>query len=77
MKGTNAVYLYCAPCTDQAIADGETDVDTIPAAVTIVPVMQEFNVGGRPVAAPVSMPVCYSCRRQQLGVVSKAGLVTA
>jgi hypothetical protein len=73
--------LSCAPCTDKAITDGhEPDSEEaarVPDAVTMVPTVQTFNVGGQQIAAPVALPVCYACRQKQLGTVSKRGLVTA
>jgi hypothetical protein len=69
--------LKCCPCTDKAITDGQPDQADVANAVTIVTVMQSFNAGGQQMAAPVTMPVCYACRQQQLGKVSKHGLVTA
>ena len=69
--------LKCAPCTDKHITDGGQDADGVADAVTIVTVLQTFVAGGQQIAAPVSMPVCYDCRQQQVGKVSKHGLVTA
>ena len=73
--------LNCAPCTDKAITDGHgphsEEAAKVPAAVTIVTVLQTFVAGGQQIAAPVPMPVCYDCRQQQVGKVSKHGLVTA
>lgn len=69
--------LKCAPCTDQAISDGQPDQTDIPDAVTIVPIVQTFTVGGQQIAAPVQIPVCYPCRKQQLGAVSRSGLAVA
>ena len=69
--------LKCAPCTDKHVTDGRDDRDEIPAAITIVTVLQTFVAGGQQIAAPVPMPVCYDCRQQQVGKVSKHGLVTA
>lgn len=71
--------LKCSPCTDQAITDGKPAelAAELPDAVTIVPTLQTFVAGGQQIAAPIAMPVCYACRQQQLGKVSKQGLVTA
>jgi hypothetical protein len=70
--------LKCAPCTDQLITDGRSyPEDELPDAVTMVPTVQTFNVGGQQIAAPVTLPVCFACREKQLGKVSKHGLVTA
>lgn len=73
--------LHCLPCLDQVIAGGHDaaseEASRVPYADTLVTVMQPFTVNGQPVMAPVSMPVCYSCRVKQLGGVSKRGLVTA
>lgn len=69
--------LRCAPCTDQHITDGDDNDDHIAEAITIVPILQTFTVGGQQIAAPVATPICYQCRRKQLGMVSKTGLVTA
>ena len=68
-------HLKCCPCTDQAIT-GNTDTDAIPDAVTIAPVLQTIPAGGQQVGGIVPMPVCLDCRKKQLGVASKAGLVT-
>ena len=69
--------LKCCMCVDKHITDGGSYPDpAIADACTIVPVVQTFNVGGQQIAAPVSMPVCYGHREEQLGKVSKAGLVT-
>ena len=73
--------LKCCPCLDQAIADGHSadseEAAYVPVAATLVTVMQPFTVGGQQIAAPVTMPVCYACRKKQLAPVSKSGLVTA
>ena len=73
--------LNCAPCTDKCISDGHgpdsEEAARVPEAFTIVTVMQTFNIGGQQATAPVLLPVCYACRQQQLGKVSKHGLVTA
>lgn len=69
--------LKCAPCTDQAITTG-TDAGDVPAAYTLAPVVQTFNVGGgQQIAAPIVIPVCWDCRKTQLAPVSRTGLVTA
>lgn len=69
----------CAPCLDQAIlAAGEAALlNSVPDAVVLVTVIQPFNVPGQQIAAPALMPVCLSCRKAQLGTVSKKGLITA
>lgn len=70
--------LKCAPCTDQLITDGRSYPEhELPDAVTMVPTVQAFNVGGQQIAAPVPLPVCFACRSKQLGTMSKRGLVTA
>jgi hypothetical protein len=68
--------LKCAPCTDRLIADGGSDTDLLPPAVTIVTVLQTFAANGQQIAGPVMMPVCIACRQKQIGTVSKTGLVT-
>lgn len=71
--------LKCAPCTDALITSGRScpeDAD-LPDAVTIAPTMQTFSVGGQQVAAPIGLPVCFTCREKMLGKVSKTGLLTA
>lgn len=67
--------LKCALCTDRAITAGATAPDSLPDAITLAPVVQEFSIGGQQIAAPLMVPVCYGCREQQLGRVSKTGLV--
>lgn len=69
----------CAPCLDKAITGrGPVDLDAIPDAVVLVTLVQQFNLGGgQGMAAPCLAAVCLACRAQQLGAVSKAGLVTA
>lgn len=68
--------LKCSPCTDQAITAAQ-DLDGLPDAVTLAPVIQVFAVNGQQIAAPVTLPVCLDCRKQQIVTVSKSGLVTA
>lgn len=68
--------VKCSPCTDAAIAEGVT-ADDVPTADIIITVMQTFTMGGQQMAAPVTMGVCFNCRKDQLGIVSKTGLVTA
>jgi uncharacterized membrane protein len=69
----------CAPCLDRAITSGKPPgLESVPDAVVLVTVVQQFNLGGgQQMAAPCLVAVCLSCRRQQLGMVSKTGLVTA
>lgn len=76
LKATLSTGLKCCPHTDKAIIDG-TPVDDVPDAVTMAPVLQMFTVGTQKVPMPVVLPVCADCRKNQLGVVSKTGLVTA
>lgn len=69
----------CAPCLDKAITGRKPVVlDAVPDAVVLVTLVQQFGMGGgQQLAAPCLVPVCLSCRQQQLGAVSKTGLVTA
>ena len=69
----------CSPCLDAAITGSEPGgLESVPDAVVLVTVVQAFPVpGGQQVAAPVLMAVCLPCRKQQLGTVSKKGLLTA
>jgi hypothetical protein len=72
----------CAICLDTAImaaSSAEPAVaGRVPDAVVLATVVQTFPMpGGQQMAAPVLMPVCMACRQQQLGRVSKTGLVTA
>jgi hypothetical protein len=69
--------LKCLLCVDQHIADGGSDPEGLPDACTLVTVIQNFNVGVQQMAVPVTMAVCYGCRKKQLAPVSKNGLVTA
>ena len=69
----------CAPCLDRVITSGKPAVlADVPDAVVLVTLVQQFNMGGgQQLAAPCLAGVCFSCRQQQLGTVSKTGLVTA
>jgi hypothetical protein len=69
----------CAPCLDAAITSSEPGgLESVSDAVVLTTVVQVFPMaGGQQMAAPVLMPVCLPCRKQQLGAVSKTGLVTA
>ena len=73
---TTNYRLKCCPCTDNAIIN-DTDLDQVPPAVTMAPSLQTFNAGGQQLNAPCTIPVCLDCRRLQLGIVSKTGLITA
>jgi hypothetical protein len=67
----------CAVCLDAALT-ADKPIGDVPDAVVLVTVIQMFPApGGQQMAAPVQMGVCVACRQQQLGTVSKAGLVTA
>lgn len=67
----------CAPHLDQAIMDGQPfDLAAIPDAVVLVTVLNQFPIaGGQQVSAPCLLGVCLECRKQQMGTVSKAGLL--
>jgi hypothetical protein len=71
----------CGPCLDKAITDGNLGLAgpaEVPDAVVLVTVVQQFPVGGgQQLAAPCLIGVCLDCRKQQLGTVSKTGLLTA
>ena len=69
--------LKCCPCTDKAIADGEVDLDQVDMAVTFAPSMQTFTLQGQQISAPCVIPVCVDCRKRQMGVVSKTGLMVS
>lgn len=69
--------LKCVLCTDALITSGRSypeDAD-LPDAVTMAPLLQTFSMGGQQVTAPVTLPVCFGCREEQLGKVSKNGLI--
>lgn len=68
--------LKCCPCTDDAIINS-TPIKDVPAAVTMAPSAQMFTINGQQVMAPVVLPVCAPCRKNQLGIASKTGLVVA
>lgn len=71
--------MKCCPCTDELITSGRRypqDAD-LPDAVTLVPSMQTFSMGGQTVSAPLALPVCFACREKQLGRASRTGLITA
>lgn len=68
--------MKCCPCTDKAITDGQPGTD-VPEAATMAPSVQTFTVNGQQIAAPVVLPVCLECRKNQLGVVSRSGLAVA
>lgn len=68
--------MKCCPCIDMAITN-DTPTADVPEAVTMAPSIQTFNMGGQQLNAPVVLPVCIDCRKRQMGVVSKTGLVTA
>jgi hypothetical protein len=63
--------LKCCPCTDTAI----TNNTPVPVAVTMAPSLQMFTINGQQVQAPCVIPVCADCRKLQLGIVSKTGLI--
>ena len=69
----------CVPCLDAAIKAGEPPgLESVPDAVVLVTLVQQFNLGGgQKMAAPCLVAVCLDCRKQQVGTVSKTGLVTA
>jgi hypothetical protein len=69
----------CASCLDAAISAADPPgLEDVPDAVVLVTILQTFPVpGGQQMAAPCLVAVCLSCRKQQLGTVSRAGLVTA
>jgi hypothetical protein len=66
--------LRCCPCLDAAIERGAS-LDDVPAAITMAPVVQGFTMQGNQVMAPVVVPVCAECRKRQMGIKSKAGLI--
>ena len=67
--------LKCCPCTDNSLTKGKPGLDDIPPAFTMAPSVQTFTIGGNDVMAPCVIPLCVDCRRKQLGVVSKTGLI--
>jgi hypothetical protein len=69
----------CAPCLDRVIARNlPAGLESVPDAVVLVTLVQQFALGGgQQMAAPCLVPVCLECRQQQLGTISKTGLVTA
>ena len=69
--------MKCCPCTDQMIIDGHADEDTLPDAITMAPVVQSIPIGGQQLTGFVTMPVCFRCRQEMMGKVSKTGLVTS
>jgi hypothetical protein len=71
---TANIGLRCCPCTDKAITD-DTPIEDVAAAVTMAPSIQTFTVGGQEVRAPCTIPVCVDCRKRQMGIVSKTGLI--
>lgn len=73
---TAANDLNCCPCTDDAIINS-TPIKDVPAAVTMAPSAQMFTINGQQIMAPVVLPVCAPCRKNQLGIASKTGLVVA
>ena len=68
--------LRCCPCTDNAIIN-DTPLDDVPAAFTMAPSVQTFTANGQTIMAPVVLPVCIDCRKRQMGVVSKTGLMVS
>jgi hypothetical protein len=66
--------MKCCPCLDDALAAGAPAED-VPEAVTMAATVQGFTVNGQPVMAPVTLPVCAECRKRQIGVKSKTGLI--
>jgi hypothetical protein len=71
---TANVGLRCCPCTDNAITN-DTAIEDVPPAITMAPSIQTFTIGGQEVRAPVTIPVCLDCRKRQMGIVSKTGLI--
>ena len=69
----------CTPCLDAAITGSDpAGLESVPDAVVLVTLIQQFALGGgQKMAAPCLVAVCLDCRKQQLGAVSKTGLVTA
>ena len=67
--------LKCCPCTDNSLTKGKPELDDIPPAFTMAPSVQTFTIQGNDVMAPCVIPLCVDCRRKQLGVVSKTGLI--
>ena len=68
--------MKCSLCLDAALQN-ETPVQDVPEAAAMVAVMQAFTLNGQQIAAPVPLLVCADCRKRQLGVVSKTGLIAA
>ena len=68
--------LKCCPCLDNAILN-DTPAEDVPAAVTMAPSVQTFTMPGQQIMAPIVLPVCVDCRKRQMGITSKTGLVVA
>ena len=49
----------------------------MPVAITMAPSIQTFTANGQTIMAPVVLPVCIDCRKRQMGVVSKTGLMVS
>lgn len=68
--------LRCCPCTDNALTN-DTPLADVPVAITMAPSVQQFTMPGQQIMAPVVLPVCADCRKRQMGVVSKTGLMVS
>ncbi len=69
--------MKCVMCIDKLISEDKDAPEAAGEAVTEVAIVQSFSIGGQQIMSAVVVPVCFGCRKDQLGAVSKKGLVTA
>ena len=69
-------FMKCCICIDRLLMASDS-IETAADAITYAPVPQVLQVDGSVVGGVVAVPVCGDCRKRQLGVKSKTGLIAA
>jgi hypothetical protein len=68
--------MLCVFCVDEHCA-GQITLDKVEKAVTLVPHVQAFGIGGQQMASLVAVPSCVMHRKRQVATTPKSNLVQA